>query len=70
MTVCQGCGSHVSQGFCRVFAMGDDVHACPKCDEFRRISRGSATGEVVVELTGDRDGENGNQPVATWVPES
>jgi len=69
MPVCRNCGSHVSRDFSRVFSMGEEVHACPSCSNFRKLSRGSAAGKIVeTTVGGDRDGDHGNEPVASWVP--
>ncbi|WP_224268563.1 DUF7563 family protein [Haloprofundus salinisoli] len=45
---CLHCGSHVTDGFRRVF--GDEecrAHRCGECDTYARLSRGSAAGHSV-----------------------
>jgi len=40
---CNGCGSHVSHSFARVFGTnGNEVHACPNCASLRELYGSSA----------------------------
>jgi len=44
---CSNCGSHVTDGFRRIFGDSYDVaHHCPECDGWSRIKGGSAAGKT------------------------
>lgn len=40
---CQGCGSHVSKQFVRVFGVDGGVDACPECAGHTGVLNGAAT---------------------------
>lgn len=45
---CGNCDAPVTEGFRRVYgAVSGEAERCPKCDTWRRLSRGSAAGRDV-----------------------